>query len=75
VERRKFRYCTWSPGAPLSVARLAARGVNIGPMEQRQFEATIGRMGQYSYLKFARPAGVTEDALLGEDLIEEEDSE
>jgi CRISPR-associated protein Csb3 len=60
VNRRVFTYCTWSPSAPLSIARLAARGVDIASFEQERREATIGMMSHYSHLKFARPAGVTE---------------
>lgn len=75
VERRAFRYCTWSPRTPLSIARLAARGVEVAPLEQTRREATIGMMGQYSYLKFARAAGVTEIGVPGDDSIEEEDSD
>lgn len=75
VEKRAFRYCTWSPRAPLSIARLAARGADVAPIEQTGREATIGMMGQYSYLKFARPAGVTEPDRPADDLVDEEDTD
>jgi hypothetical protein len=75
VEKRAFRYCTWSPRVPLSLARFAARGIEVAPVEQRRCEATIGMMGQYSYLKFARAAGVGEIGAPGEEAPEEEDND
>lgn len=67
VEKRSFRYCTWSPHAPLTLARMAARGVDVAPFELAKREATIGMMGQYRYLKLARPAGITEPGGPGSD--------
>jgi CRISPR-associated protein Csb3 len=75
VEKRTFNYCTWSPGAPLTIARMSARGVNVTPFEQSVRKAAIGMMGQYSYLKFARPAGVTETGRPDDDWFEEEGSD
>jgi CRISPR-associated protein Csb3 len=75
VERRLFRYSTWSPRAPLSIARLSARGVKVPSIERNPREAAIGMMGQYSYLKFARSAGVTEIASPSDALSEEEDAD
>lgn len=72
VVKRAFRYCTWSPRAPLPIARLAARGAAVAPIKQKAHEATIGMMGQYSFLKVARPAGVTEPALSSAKFIEGE---
>jgi CRISPR-associated protein Csb3 len=60
VRKRIFTYHTWSPRLPLSLARMAARGVEIKPAELVKREAIIGMMGQYGYLKLARPAGITE---------------
>ena len=60
VRKRIFTYCTWSPHTPLALARMAARGVAVAPFELVKREATIGMMGQYGYLKLARPAGITE---------------
>lgn len=76
VRQRVFRYCTWSPHAPLALARMLARGVEMAPFELMQREATIGMMGQYGYLKLARPAGISESAGSGnEDESDEEDSD
>ncbi|HEY0872277.1 MAG TPA: hypothetical protein VGD94_02300 [Vicinamibacterales bacterium] len=60
VRKRTFTYYTWSPNAPLTLARMAARGVEVMPFELVKREATIGMMGQYGYLKLARPTGITE---------------
>lgn len=72
VKRRLFRYCTWSPHAPSSIARLCARGVKVAAFEGTSCEATIAMMGQYSYLKFARPAGVAGTATMSNDTTEED---
>lgn len=60
VRNRTFTYYTWSAHLPLALARMAARGVEVGPADLVKREAIIGMMGQYSYLKLARPAGITE---------------
>jgi CRISPR-associated protein Csb3 len=76
VEKRTFRYCTWTPHAPLMLARMAARGVDVAPFELAKREATIGMMGQYGYLKLARPAGITESWHSGsDDKSDDEDSD
>lgn len=76
VRKRVFTYSTWSPQLPLALARMAARGVEVGPSKLVKREAIIGMMGQYSYLKFARPAGVTESVDLGnDDESDDEDSD
>lgn len=76
VRKRVFNYCTWSPHLPLSLARMAARGVEIAPAELVKREAIIGMMGQYGYLKLARPAGITESVDSGnEDESEDEDND
>ena len=76
VRRRLFRYCTWNQHAPLTLARTVARGVSIPPFELETREATIEMMGQYRYLKLARPAGKTESADSGnDDENDEEDSD
>jgi len=72
VNRRSFRYCTWNPCAPLSIARLSARGVEVAGIEVTRREAPIGMMGQYSYLKFARPAGITEESSPNGELDEDD---
>jgi hypothetical protein len=59
----------------LPIARWAARGADVAPIEQTRREATIGMMGQYSFLRFARPAGVTEPGAPAADVIDEEDSD
>ncbi|GMW06814.1 MAG: hypothetical protein QY320_10700 [Gammaproteobacteria bacterium] len=58
VRKRVFSYSTWSPHLPLAPARMAARGVEVAPCELVKREAIIGMMGQYGYLKIARPAGI-----------------
>ncbi|HPA81447.1 MAG TPA: hypothetical protein PLS95_11575 [Thermoanaerobaculales bacterium] len=76
VRKRVFTYCTWSPHLPLALARMAARGVAAAPSELVKREAIIGMMGQYGYLKLARPAGVTESGDSGnEDESDDEDSD
>lgn len=76
VRKRVFTYCTWSPQLPLSLARMAARGVAVAPAELVKHDAIIGMMGQYGYLKLARPAGITESLDAGdEDESSEEDSD
>src|SRR6185312_1366406 len=76
VRKRVFSYYTWSPQLPLALARLAARGAEVGPAELVKREAIIGMMGQYGYLKLARPAGITESPDAGnEDESDEEDSD
>ncbi len=74
VRKRIFSYCTWSPHLPLALGRMAARGVEVAPAELVKREAIIGMMGQYGYLKLARPAGITESVDSGnEDESEDED--
>jgi len=76
VRKRVFTYSTWSPHLPLALARMAARGVQVAPCELVKREAIIGMMGQYGYLKLARPAGITESADMGnDDEGDEEDSD
>lgn len=76
VRKRVFTYCTWSPHLPLALARMTARGVAVAPSELVKREAIIGRMGQYGYLKLARPAGLTESVDSGnDDEIDDEDSD
>jgi CRISPR-associated protein Csb3 len=76
VRKRVFTYCTWSPHLPLALARMAARGVEVAPSELVKREAIIGMMGQYAYLKLARPAGITESVDSGsEDESDDEDSD
>ncbi|MCS7025465.1 MAG: hypothetical protein NZV14_11745 [Bryobacteraceae bacterium] len=76
VHKRLFRYFTWTPQAPVCLARLCARGVGVPGFQGVRREAPIGRMGQYSYLRFARPAGVggmaaVTDESTDEDMAEE----
>jgi CRISPR-associated protein Csb3 len=59
VRKRLFTYSTWSSHLPLALARMAARGVEVGSAELVKREAIIGMMGQYGYLKLARPTGDT----------------
>lgn len=59
VRKRVFTYCTWSPHMPLPLARMTARGAEVAPAELVKREAIIGMMGQYGYLKLARPGGIT----------------
>ena len=81
VRRRLFRFCTWSPGAQLSLARLCARGIAVAGFNLVPREAAIGLMGQYSCLRFARPGGVPAatseaSAIAGvEEMIDEETDE
>lgn len=75
VRKRVFRYSTWSPHLPLALARMAARGVQVAPSELVKREAIIGMMGQYGYLKLARPAGITETEQVGDDEIHSESNE
>lgn len=76
VRKRVFTYCTWSPHLPLALARMAGRGVEVAPAELVKREAIIGMMGQYGYLKLARPAGITESVDSGnEDESDNEDSD
>jgi CRISPR-associated protein Csb3 len=60
VRKRLFTYSTWSPHLPLALSRMAARGVEVAASELVTREAIIGMMGQYGYMKLARPAGITE---------------
>lgn len=60
VRKRLFTYSTWNSHLPLALARMTARGVEVPPSELVKREAIIGMMGQYSYLKLARPAGIAE---------------
>jgi CRISPR-associated protein Csb3 len=73
VRKRVFTYSTWSPHLPLALARMAARGVEVAPSELMRREAIIGMMGQYGYLKLARPAGITESVDSGNDESDDED--
>lgn len=76
VRKRVFSYSTWSPHLPLALARMTARGVGVAPSELVKREAIIGMMGQYGYLKLARPAGITESADSGhDDESDDEDSD
>lgn len=80
VHKRLFSYFTWTPQAPLCLARLCARGVGIPGFQGVRREASIGMMGQYSYLRFARPAGVggmaaVTDETADEDIAEESSHE
>lgn len=76
VRQRVFSYSTWSPHLPLALARMTARGVEVAPSELVKREAIIGMMGQYGYLKLARPAGITESADSGnDDESDDEDSD
>ncbi len=76
VRKRVFTYSTWSPHLPLALARMAARGVEVAPSELVKREAIIGMMGQYGYLKLARPAGITESVDSGnEDESDDEESD
>jgi hypothetical protein len=70
VHKRLFRYCTWNPPAPICLARLGARGVAVAGVKRTPREATIGMMGQYSYLRFARPSGVGPTAAASDDTID-----
>lgn len=76
VRKRTFTYCTWSPHLPLTLARMAARGVELAPAELVTREAIIGMMGQYGYLKLARPAGIAASVDSGNgDESDDEDSD
>jgi len=75
VHKRLFHYCTWKPQTPISLARLCARGVAVAGIERIPREATIGMMGQYSYLRFARPAGVGETEVESNDMINDDTSD
>lgn len=76
VRKRLFTYSTWSPHLPLALARMTARGVAVAPSELVKREAIIGMMGQYGYLKLARPAGLTESVDSGnDDESDDEDSD
>ncbi|MCC6877541.1 MAG: hypothetical protein IT378_24755 [Sandaracinaceae bacterium] len=75
IEKRTFRYSTWSPRAPLAIARWMARGVPVASFEHTPREAAIGMMGQYTYLKLARPAGATHPEARDEEPIQEEDGD
>lgn len=75
VHKRLFRYFTWTPQAPLCLARLCARGVGVPGFQSVWREALIGMMGQYSYLRFARPAGVGDMAAVTQETTDEEMAE
>jgi CRISPR-associated protein Csb3 len=78
VNKRLFRYCTWKPQASISLARLCARGVAVAGIERNPHEATIGMMGQYSYMRFARPTGVGEvesNDMINDDMSDEHSNE
>lgn len=72
VNKRLFRYFTWTPQAPLSLARLCARGVGVPGLQGVRREAPIGMIGQYSYLRFARPAGIGGTAAVSEETVDED---
>jgi len=73
VYKRLFRYCTWGPQAPVSLARLCARGVAVAGFYLTPREAIIAMMGRYKYLRFARPAGVSAATTAGGAISEEEE--
>lgn len=74
VRKRIFTYYAWGSHMPLSLARMAARGIEVAPAERVKREAIIAMMGQYAYLKHARPAGITESVDTdNEDESEDED--
>jgi len=76
VRKRVFTYCTWSSHLPLALSRMAARGVEVGPSKLVKRQAIIGMMGQYGYLKLARPTGITESMDSGNDYdSDDEDSD
>lgn len=76
VRKRVFTYCTWSPHLPLPLARMTARGAEVAPAELVKREAIIGMMGQYGYLKLARPGGITGSVDSGnDDENDDEDSD
>lgn len=75
VRKRVFTYCTWSSHLPLALSRMAARGVEVAPSPLVKRHANIGMMGQYGYLKFARPTGITESVDSGNDDSDDEDSD
>lgn len=77
VRKRIFTYCTWGSRLPLALARIAARGVELASVALVQREAAIGMMGQYSYLNFARPAGIAAHTgiVIQSETDEEEDNE
>ena len=75
LRKRIFTYCAWSSHLPLALARMAARGVEIAPADLVKRQANIGMMGQYAYLKLARPAGLTESVDFGNDESDDEDSD
>jgi CRISPR-associated protein Csb3 len=75
VHKRLFRYFTWTPQASVCLARLCARGVGVPGFQGVRREAPIGMMGQYSYLRFARPAGVGGMAAVTDETTDEEMAE
>jgi CRISPR-associated protein Csb3 len=75
VRKRIFSYCVWSPHTRLTLARMAARGVEVAPCELVKLDATIGMMGQYGYLKLARPAGITGSGSGSDDESDDEDND
>jgi CRISPR-associated protein Csb3 len=75
VHKRLFSYFTWTPQAPVCLARLCARGVSVPGFQGVRREAPIGMMGQYSYLRFARPAGVGGMAAVTDETTDEEMAE
>ncbi len=59
-----------------TIAKSGSAGVAVAPSELVNREAIIGMMGQYGYLKLARPAGLTESVDSGnDDEIDDEDSD
>jgi CRISPR-associated protein Csb3 len=78
VNKRLFRYCTWKPQVPIPLARLCARDVAVAGIERSPRGATIGMMGQYSYLRFARPAGMSgaeSNDMINDDMSDEHANE
>lgn len=75
VHKRLFRYCTWTPLAPIGLARLCARGVGVIGFDCIPHAAEIGMIGQYSYLRFARAAGVGVAAIASEESASEDTTE
>lgn len=58
IRGRRFCYATWSTPAALSISRLLARAVDIPGFPISLKEAPLGMMGQYTFLRSARPTGV-----------------
>ncbi len=74
IHARQFHFATWNQAASLSLARLLARGVNVAGFNTELRQAQIGMMGQYSYFRYARPAGLAESGGRT-DLLDDEDTD